>query len=202
MYIGFNKDSVRFFIAPFLGACIMTFSGIYLWGNDYLQENIVKVIPTSILGILILFGLWVIVSTLLNNHTLKKLCTESITAKCIGIDNLRRKMGKRYRTSYAAIFNYCYNGKDYRVQQDYYTNIDIPKIDAKVEIFINPNNPEEIYRPSFRLGIMKYSFGAIFMICGVIALYLAVSYDVPDPTPISVHKFVVCISVQFDYEIC
>ena len=61
------------------------------------------------------------------------------------------------------------------VAHDKYTNYGYPEVDESVYIFINPDNPSEIYFPSKINKILLISGGIIFLIAGSISMYLYIS---------------------------
>lgn len=167
MFGGINKKNFYILIFPIVGAGIMIFSGGYMWGNDYIKSHIMALIPAALLSVFILVGIAITAGTFINNLSQKLHCTESITAVCI---NLNRRHDSDSGSVYAPVYKYYYGGEEYIVAQDFYTNIDVPKIDSKVELYINPENPEEFYRKSFLQNLVKYGLGIIFLTCGTAAL--------------------------------
>ena len=167
MFVGINKRSFYTLIFPIVGAGIMIFSGGYMWGNEYIKSHIMTLIPAALLSVFILAGIAIITVTFSTNLSQKTHCTESLTAVCI---NLNRTHNSDSGSSYAPVYKYYYGGEEYIVAQDFYTNIDVPKIDSEVELYINPENPGEFYRKSFLLNLFKYGMGIIFLACGTAAL--------------------------------
>lgn len=166
MFGGINKKNFYILIFPIVGAGIMIFSGGYMWGNEYIKAHIMALIPAAIVSVFILAGIALIAVTFLTNLSNKTRCTESVTAVCI---NLNRTYDSDSGSVYAPVYKYYYGGEEHIVAQDFYTNIDVPKIDSEVELYINPENPEEFYRKSFLLNLVKYGMGIIFLTCGTAA---------------------------------
>ncbi len=167
MFVGINKRNFYILIFPIAGAGIIIFSGGYMWGNDYIKAHIMSLIPAAFLSVFILAGIAIISVTFLTNLSQKTHCTESVTAVCI---NLNRTHDSDSGSSYAPVYKYYYGGEEYISAQDFYTNIDVPKIDSEVELYINPENPGEFYRKSFLQNLVKYGMGIIFLACGTAAL--------------------------------
>jgi hypothetical protein len=173
IYAGVNKSNLFILLFPLIGAGIMFFSGAYMWGSEDIKTNIMSLIPIAALAVFILVGLGMIIVNFLNNYTKKIHCTEIVTAVCIDL-NRRYSIDSSddidERPTYAPVFKYYFNGAEYTVTQSYYTNIDVPKIDSEVELHINPDDPEEFYRPSFWVNFTIYGMGILFTICGTAAL--------------------------------
>lgn len=167
MFVGINVRNFYILIFPIAGAGIMIFSGGYMWGNEYTKSHITALIPAALLSVFILAGIAIITVTFLNNLLKKTRCTEIVNAVCI---NLNRTYDSDSGNSYAPVYKYYYGGEEHIVAEDFYTNIDVPKIDSDVQLYINPENPEEIYRKSFLLNLFKYGMGIIFLACGTAAL--------------------------------
>ena len=173
IYTGVSKNNLFVLLFPLIGAGIMFFSGAYMWGGEDIKANIMSLIPIAALAVFILVGLGMTVFTFLNNRIKKIHCTEIVTAVCI-------KLNRKYsfdssddiggRPTYAPVFKYYFNGAEYTVTQSYYTNIDVPKLGSEVQLYINPDNPEEFYRPSFWVNFTIYGMGIIFTISGAAAL--------------------------------
>lgn len=174
IYIGINKKNLIALLFPIVGACIMFFSGAYMWGSEHIKSHIMLLIPAALLAVFILVGLGIIIVTFLSNRTKKIHCTETVNAVCVRLSrrySFNRTHSHAYAPTYAPVFNYWFSGKEYTVTESYYTNIDVPKLDSEVQLYINPDNPEEFYRPSFWVSFTLYGMGILFTICGAAALF-------------------------------
>lgn len=118
-----------------------------------------------------LMGAFVMVLPILKRSIMLKRCTERITAVCTYLDKKlnRSSKGGRYYT-YAPKWEYTYNGKVYQHQERNHSNIGVPKIGEEYEIFINPDDPDEIYRKDLKGSIFQFFIGAIFALVGVLAV--------------------------------
>ena len=70
------------------------------------------------------------------------------------------------------IFNYSFKKVEYTANLNHYSNVDVPIVGMAYEIYINPNNPEDIYRPSLKQYIIRIVLGSLFLFSGSAILYL------------------------------
>lgn len=120
---------------------------------------------------LFLMGAYVMVLPIIRRSVMLKRCTERIMAVCIYLDKRlnRSSKGGRYYT-YAPQWEYTFNGRVYKHQEQGHSNIGVPKIGDEHEIFVNPDDPEEIYRKDIKGSLFQFFIGAIFAFVGVLAI--------------------------------
>ena len=138
------------------------------------EDKISYIIVFSILSIFLLIGIIIILSTFITNSYLRKKCTYSITTVCIKVESKRRVsrgVETRYYTNvFCPEYKFHYNGIEYFVEPKKGNNIDLPKVNEEVQIFINPDDPKLFYRPSWKQNFIKYILGISFLVGGIIAL--------------------------------
>jgi hypothetical protein len=166
-----NKNSLPVLIFPFAGAVIMLFSGIYTFGNSENKAFVIKIFPFIILATLFLVGASLVVGKILINKYNKTHCTESIMAECTEI----KSSYDDGTTTYCPVFSFYYNGQTYMVCDEQYSNVNVPQINKKYEIFINPNKPTEYYIKSSINSFIIIIFGVVFMIVSTLITFLYLS---------------------------
>lgn len=120
---------------------------------------------------IILCLIFVIVGIILlvvrNNE--KKRCTEPVTALIIEnqtVVSTSRSHGHVHKsTSYAPVFQYTYNGQEYKIKSNTSSNPPVFTEGEQTEIFINPLDPADIYVPKDKTIII---ISAVFIAIGTI----------------------------------
>lgn len=109
--------------------------------------------------LLIIMGVLIIFITIIMRYAKKKKCSVEIQAKFRNLNIYRRESGRVY---YNSIYDYTYNNTLY-----YCETRDSGK--PTITIYINPNNPKEIFH--------KISVGRIiFISLGIISIVLGLLY--------------------------
>lgn len=146
-----------------LGLLLMLFSASSLWSFEVSLSFVGTFASFTFGGLFILAGVISFISIPLSKRRKLARCTMQIQAKCIGFLNQRSFSNP--------IFSYSYEGSEYTTKANSYTNMDTAQIDSNYDIYINPNNPEEIYFPSSNHNFFTTIFGFIFVIIGVVFFY-------------------------------
>lgn len=177
---GIKLKNVWILLFPTIGLALMISSAIFMWGSDEAILQLGKLIPILLLCLFIVVGIGLILGTVVTDNNLKKRCTYQIIARCVKLNShLSRTtygdFGTKARKLYAPVFSYCFEGKNYETEHNIYKNFGNPNVDDDVYIFINPDYPTEIYFPSKSTKLSLISIGIIFVIIGIVAMYLFVS---------------------------
>jgi len=123
--------------------------------------------------IALFFAIFIVVGIFLvksYNHK-KEICT--VKAEATVIENRKikttRRSGKNHRkktsTGYAPVYSYKYEGTEYTLKSSTSTNPPLFDVGETVEIYINPDNPKEIFVPRDKT---EYIVGMIFSIGGTV----------------------------------
>ena len=167
------KKNLHLFLFLIVGLGIMICSGISLAGKNLNLTLSKDSVPILILCLFMLIGVYMSFGTLQTIVGKKTRCTKVVSAKCIDLD-------KQYminsdgpdKTLYAPIFNYYYNGTLYKVKLDKYSNVDVPMVGDYQKIYINPDNPDDVYRPSVKQNLVVLVIGVGSIISSGFGLYL------------------------------
>lgn len=106
---------------------------------------------------------------MLKSYGDKGSCTEPVTAKVVRMEkHTSRSTGKHHRTSitYAPVFEYEYNGKQYTYTSTVAANPPEFTTGEQVAIWVNPGSPNEIY---YEPGTSSVLLSIVFRIVGGIA---------------------------------
>ncbi len=138
------------------------------------SPKILGVIFAFVAIIVIIAGAWVNVNT----RQLQKRCTDEVTAEIV--ENIaiksrtKTKHGHRTVTTYKPVFNFNYNGQNYRVESNSSHKPALFEVGEKTEIKINPSDPSEMYIPSDKsanyAGIICTAVGAVFLVVGILVI--------------------------------
>ena len=109
-----------------------------------------------------------------------KLCTESVTAtvteniKSEHIERYNNRKLKRTIYTYAPVYSYAYNGREYSVESSNSTKPAKYDVGDTAVIMVNPDNPAEIYEPEFK----KLEVTSIIYIIVGVCIFLACIADI------------------------
>ena len=165
---GINMANLWILLFPIVGITLILYSGINLWGYKYNLKFPDEWMITLGLCLFALIGGGVIFFTIYTDKIKKARCCIDVIAICVDLD----KDSLDNSIIYSPIFNYAFKKVEYTVNLNYYSNVDVPIIGMSYEIYINPSNPEDIYRPSLKQYIIRIVLGILFLFFGSATLYL------------------------------
>jgi hypothetical protein len=167
------KKNLHLFLLLIVGLGIMICAGISMWGKNFNITMSKDFVPILILCLFILVGAYMVFGTLLINKGNKTRCTIDVRAKCIELDkhDMINSNGV-YTTVYAPVFNYYYNGTSYKIKLNNYSNVDVPVVGEYKNIYVNPDNSQDVYRPSIKQNLVVLVIGIGTIISSGFGLYL------------------------------
>ena len=147
---------------------------IYICQTYNMLSNINWTYLIVILGISSfgIFGLLLIIIEIINKKRLEELCNVPMLATVIRHDSVAANDGPGYL--YCPVYGFEFNGKKYEVSNKIYTNMPIEKIGEKVEMKINPSNPEDFLIKE-RTNSYLFFIAIIFIIMSIIGLIAVVN---------------------------
>lgn len=113
-------------------------------------------------------GIFVIIMPYINNKIMLKKYSQVVKAKCIFHKSRIRHSVKVY----CPVWEYSVNNVSYQSSEKDYTDIGLPKIDEEREIYVDPDYPDEIYRPNKSISITTVFGGLMFIGVGIYLIYL------------------------------
>lgn len=137
-------------------------------GETFLTQDVIVLLISS--GFF-LIGSAMAILPLLKRHFLLKKCTETVMAKCVYLDSHINRGNRRNRRSYAPKWEYVVDGKVYEHQETIYTNVHVPNVGEEYEIFVNPQDPSQIYRHNPFAAVVSLLIGIIAAGLGILAIY-------------------------------
>lgn len=160
-----------------MGSILFIISLLSMLKNSEINKFISgMVVPFLIFLIFILIGSGFLIGRFLYKRNKEARCSMLVNARCIGYDSQRfHHDGGTYSLLHAPIFNYSCYGREYNTKLSTYSS-KTPQVGSYHDIYINPNNPQEIYKPSRTLQmiflILGYSFFIIGFIYGMVSFLM------------------------------
>lgn len=127
------------------------------------------VIVLLILCGFLITGLCAAAVPILKRKHLKEICTYEVQATVIDYAVSTSRKGT---TIYAPIYGFWFNGKDWRVCSNTYSNIGIPERGKTYTLKINPENPAEFFNEKNRAYLIEVFVGILVFIFISSIMYL------------------------------
>ena len=107
--------------------------------------NFMDALPYLIIGALFIGGLFMVVSVPVGNAMKKRRCTVEVDA--VVIDRVCRRRSRTGQGSplYHPVYEYRYNGVTYTSEDKKASNIKVPQVGDRMEAYVNPDNPNDVY---------------------------------------------------------
>ena len=121
-----------------------------------------------LIGFFIIVGIILTIVGIVKMIGSKKRCTHRISATCVGIDTSENHdfEDDSYTTVYSPIYEIYHCGQMLRIKNPAYSGICHVQLGEQVELFINPNNPNEFLNAKGNVGI----HGALILM-GVLLIF-------------------------------
>ena len=114
-------------------------------------------------------GLCAAAVPILKRKHLKEICTYEVQATVIDYAVSTTRKGT---TVYAPIYAFWFNGKDWKVCNNTYSNIGIPERGKTYTLKINPENPAEFFNEKNRAYLIEVFVGILVFIFVSAIMYL------------------------------
>ncbi len=157
-----NEKSIGWILA--FGLALIAF--LWLNGDGIKIKGDPELIMVAAMGLIFfLVGMFMLISNL-NANSRKK---DYVGVNAIICDySIGRKRTK------ACVYEYEFNGKKYKITDNFYTNINVPQLGTIKNIYVNPNNPNEILTNSSNLFLILFSLP--FIIVGGLLLLVGLGF--------------------------
>ena len=175
---GFSADNIIGLIFPLAGGLMVALPVLVLEHRKDAAKGISTGTALNImLGGLAVVGLLVILSTVFTNKGKEKRCTASINARCIYTDiHYSTTHDARGRTRHIKLFcptwQYEVGGVIYVTRENVHSNLDTPRVGECRDIFYDPSDPSDIYRPVKKNDMVAYIVGIAFIAAGIVSVYM------------------------------
>ncbi|MDD6490155.1 MAG: hypothetical protein PUG48_10160 [Clostridia bacterium] len=188
--IGFvgNIKSAKKSVISYVGTLIFSVVGLLIAVSGFLNEfsdgqtmeylsrlMSGKLVAVLLCSVFIIIGAVVCISANVKHSKKKSRCNVSVTAEIIDVKVSKSTSDGHTTRHYAPVYRYYYGGTEYIQESDVYLNQRIMP-DSQVEIFINPNDVNDIYEPQRMSAYTNTStmIGVFFVIMGIVALTFAI----------------------------
>lgn len=171
----FTLDKAWILIFPIVGLGIMIGGAVMEFGSANLLVNFQKLLPVLFASLFVIIGVGLIVFTLLRSKSKSERCSVKVTA--VVKDMLKNYSHRDGHSSitYCPVYEFYYSGEYLEGCTNEYRNFDLPQVGQEVEIYVNPDEPKEIFIPSKKSLGFSVVIGAIFAIMGIISIVLYLS---------------------------
>lgn len=165
----------------FVGLVLVVIAGINMFGNADIKQLFTSMAPVLMMSVFNIAGMSLICVGPYFSYMNRKHHTESVTGYVI---RLNHSVTSKERVGlvdiYAPIYGYTYRGKKYITESTVYSESDYPNEGSSRRIFINPDNPKEIYEPerSDVNMLIMILFGTVFSAFSLLATFLIVGQAV------------------------
>lgn len=147
-----TRNTLPILLFPIVGAGMIIIPALLMYSekNDGFNFHIgERFAANSILTFLMLIGICILVIPPVVHKKRLALCTETVEALCINMKSHLSGSGKGGRTRvYAPDWEYYFDGNTYVYQETSYSNMDVPTVGETYQLLLNPDKPDELYRPS------------------------------------------------------
>lgn len=160
---GFKLRCLPILLFPLVGLGGIAGGIIIQYGSDEFKKRCIDAVPMIFILLFIVIGACLIIGGLYSALYLKLTCTEYVYAECIEV---KKQYNSNRSEVYCPVYSFNYNGQNYMVCNETYTNRFIPAVGQSYELYINPNNPMNIYE-TFRTvstGVLMTILG-VFIVC-------------------------------------
>ncbi len=159
---GFKLKSLPILLFPLVGIGAIAGGIIIQYGSEELKKKSIDALPMIFIILFIIIGVGLIIGGLYSAIYLKLTCTEYVNAECV---EAKKQYNKNRCEVYCPVYSFSYNGQNYKVCNDVYTNRYYPAVGQQYELYINPNNPMQFYEPyrTMSTGIFMMIFGVVLV---------------------------------------
>lgn len=174
LIVTFAAKSKFGIIFVLVGAAILIGTGINVFGTEEIMyifnENGVPVLLSMAF---FLTGLGMLIIPRYIENKKKNTCTFAVDAKCV---RFMEQYDMEDGTTYAPVFEFYAGGELHTYCYDLYSNVGLPKVGDIETLYINPEDFNDIYRPTPSILKKFIAFmGIVFTIFGVGLMYITVS---------------------------
>lgn len=133
-------------------------------GNEIISDRFFVI---SILSVFLVLGLGFLTAPILYRRKISARCSVPVTVRCVGIRSTLSGDHEHSQRLYAPDWEYEFYGNKYINHENVYTNVNVPKVGSETEAYLNPDDPEELYRPNRFTSVLFLILGIVFTFVGV-----------------------------------
>lgn len=159
----------------FAGICMTVVPLLLQYAPNFQQVDGERLAITIVILFVNAIGLSILVTVIGSLIQKRMRCTMPVNAVTVdrilnralsGVEQNRWHRSRRFRYG----FSFSYRGTEYLVEETLGTNMDRLSEGEKVELYINPDNPNQFYRRRPMTNFVLILLGASWLIIGIICL--------------------------------
>lgn len=162
-----------------IGLTIMAISGFLMWGPENAGEIVESKIPLILALGFFIVGVIMIVYPISVKIKRSKIAYTEITAICSDVlskISYRKTNGRRRRvTMYCPVYTFYYNGVNYTVKENFYSNPCTVQTGDECKLFINPQKPTDFYSTLASGHAILIVLGIVLMVISGIVMFTFLS---------------------------
>lgn len=144
-----RKNMLRFIVGEAIAAAVLVTARLIVpevfakLSDGILVVQLTGILPFALIGAVLT------VFSVLQTGRKKQRCTQPVQARCVDLleDESYDNESGATTTVYCPVYEYYFNGRLYRSNDNQYSNLNVPEIYGVYEILLNPEDPEELYDP-------------------------------------------------------
>lgn len=146
VYEQIKQDALQpiFFVFSIVGFFMMACGFLWQIGADAMRDWVANMVPLLLLGLFLVVGILIVISALIGKNRQSQ-CTIAVVGKCVEVKWTYRSSGDSGTMFYCPVYEYTYNGQIYTGCEEVYVAENGVAEGEYREIFINPEQPEQIY---------------------------------------------------------
>ncbi len=140
--------------------------------NPSLPQPESQGIEVWVCGLFIIVGAGLLILESISYICMKKICTEPVSGLCVYVKRREERSGRNNSTTtkFSAVFEYQYRGNTYYAAEPFGNN-DVPHTGDICELYLNPSDPTDFYRKSWK-ALVSSLIGSILFIALPILILL------------------------------
>lgn len=158
------RKAPAYTMVPVLGVIFILVAAYHLFAKYFpeLPQPKSRGLEVWACGLFSVIGAVLLVLDCIRFWLMKKVCTEPVSAVCVYVKKKVVRSDKGTTTKYSGVFEYQFRGNTY-LAAEAYGNKGESKVGSRYELCINPNEPTDFYRKSWKL-VVSSLIGYIFLI--------------------------------------
>lgn len=148
------RKAPMYTMLPVLGVIFILVALYHLFAKYFpsLPQPVSRGWEVWVCGLFSVLGAVMLVLDSISFCCMRKVCTEPVSAVCV---YLKRKVerssnNKNSTTKYSGVFEYQFRGNTYLAAEPY-GDKDVPNVAGRYDLYINPSDPTDFYRKSWKI---------------------------------------------------
>lgn len=159
------RKAPAYTMVPVLGVIFILVAAYHLFAKYFpaLPQPKSRGIEVWACGLFSVIGAVLLVLDCIRFWLMKKVCTEPVSAVCVYVKKKVVRSKDSKTTKYSGVFEYQFRGNTYLAAEAYGNKGD-SKVGSRYELCINPNEPTDFYRKSWKLLVSSLIGYLLFIV--------------------------------------